>query len=203
MYERFYLASIGAASLGQHRLDRIKVANPVHKMMLHLWILVFLLPIVVLGDGENDSYLSPIVLGFLHTALLLIITPYSFHSRHTGGHSRTSFIPRTRRDVSSMFRELGPAYARRAYRMDTESFWVLHRMLRPYLKGRLRPPTSSRKKHRNGAKNGIIPSTLRLSIALRYFAGGSSYDICLAHGVSHSEVFKSVWLVVDAVNQCN
>ncbi len=90
----------------------------------------------------------------------------------------------------------------RAYRMKEESFWHLHRKLHPYLGGKTRPPSGSKKKHRNGAKNGIIPSTIRLSVALRYFAGGSPYDIAIAHDISHTEVFESVWKVVDGVNKC-
>lgn len=41
-----------------------------------------------------------------------------------------------------------------------------------------------------------------LSCALWYFAGGSSYDITLVHGISHSEVFNSIWKIVDAANGC-
>jgi hypothetical protein len=41
-----------------------------------------------------------------------------------------------------------------------------------------------------------------LSAALRYFAGGRPDDIVLVHGISNSEVFNSVWKVVDAVNSC-
>jgi DDE superfamily endonuclease len=37
---------------------------------------------------------------------------------------------------------------------------------------------------------------------LRYFAGGRPEDIALVHGVSHSEVFRSIWRVVDAVLDC-
>ena len=39
-------------------------------------------------------------------------------------------------------------------------------------------------------------------MALRYFAGGSVYDIALVHGVAYTEVFKSLWKVVNAVNKC-
>ena len=46
----------------------------------------------------------------------------------------------------------------------------------------------------------MIPSSTRLSCAIRYFAGGSVYDIAVAHGVSVCSVFISVWRVVDAVN---
>jgi hypothetical protein len=168
-------------------------------MLLHLWMLFLLLPIVAFGDDMNVVS-DPIVMGYLYTALLLVIAPYVFNSQQTVGHS-SPHIRRQRRDVSSMFHELGPIYSRRAYRMDTDSFWALHRLLRPHLKGRVRP-ASLRSKKKRGAVNGVIPSTIRLSIALRYFAGGSSYDISLTHGVSHTEVYKSVWLVVDAVNTC-
>jgi hypothetical protein len=52
-----------------------------------------------------------------------------------------------------------------------------------YLKGRVRPgPSSSRKKHSNGVVNG---------------------GIALTHqGVSHIEIFNSIWRVVDDINKC-
>jgi hypothetical protein len=173
-------------------------------MTLYLWWLQFLLLLpVVFGDGENIVVSNPIVMLFMYVAILLAGTPSTLFRHPKEGHS-SPFIPRKRRDVGSLFRELGPIYSRRAYRMDIESFWSLHRMLRPYLRGRVRPPASSnsKKKHRNGAANGIISSTIRLSIALRYFAGGCAYDISLTHGVSHTEVYTSVWRVVDAINKC-
>ena len=45
-----------------------------------------------------------------------------------------------------------------------------------------------------------VPAEARLAMALRYLAGGSFLDIQLVHGVSHPEVFRSVWRVVDAIN---
>jgi len=48
--------------------------------------------------------------------------------------------------------------------------------------------------------NGIISTSVRLGIAIRYFAGGSPYDIMVKFGVSHTSVFESVWIVVEAVN---
>jgi len=45
-----------------------------------------------------------------------------------------------------------------------------------------------------------IKTEIRLSIALRYFAGGSVYDIMVSHGVSAASVFLSVWGVVDVIN---
>jgi hypothetical protein len=37
---------------------------------------------------------------------------------------------------------------------------------------------------------------------LRYFAGGSPYDIICVFGVAYTEVLSSVWIVVEAINQC-
>jgi hypothetical protein len=53
----------------------------------------------------------------------------------------------------------------------------------------------------NCIPNGCIDHTVRVSIALRYLARGQAMDIALVHGVSHVEVFDSIWLVVDAINQ--
>jgi len=112
-------------------------------------------------------------------------------------------IHRNRRPVHSMFKEMGPHYFRRAYRMDEEHFWTLHRLLCRELGGRVKPKKSSKKKHRNGAKNGLIPSPTRLSVALRCFAGGRPDDVAAAHGISHTEVCRSVWKTVNAVNRCD
>jgi hypothetical protein len=96
------------------------------KMLLHLWMMFLLLPIVAFGDGTNVIS-DPIVMGYLYTALLLVVAPYIFNSHRTVGHSSPN-MRRQRQDVSSLFHEHGPIYAWRAYRMDTDSFWALHRM---------------------------------------------------------------------------
>ena len=109
-------------------------------------------------------------------------------------HSPT--IARTRRSMSSIFQEYGPYYTRRAYRMDKASFYKLEGMLSPYLKG------SGYKGKVRGIPNGMVPTDLKLSMALRYFAGGDPYDIMISHGVSHSLIYESIWDVVEAVNTC-
>jgi len=53
-----------------------------------------------------------------------------------------------------------------------------------------------------GAKNGSIAGELRLSVALRHFAGGRPEDVSMVHGISRSEVFNGIWKAVDAVNKC-
>ena len=40
-----------------------------------------------------------------------------------------------------------------------------------------------------------------LACSIRYFAGGSPYDIMLAFGISYREVLNSVWTIVEAINE--
>jgi DDE superfamily endonuclease len=128
-------------------------------------------------------------------ALVIALAPgtVGFHSKRKGHAHRQ----RKRKYVNDIFNELGPYYVRRAYRMEPSSFWKLCQLLRPFL-----VKLSIKKKCRNGAKNGLIPMPTKVSVALRYFAGGSPYDISVVHGISHTDVFRNVWQVVDAVNQC-
>ena len=100
--------------------------------------------------------------------------------------------------MNSIFAELGPYYTRRAYRMTAEDFWNLHRLLFPHLRTINKPS----KPWKNGATNGLILTATRLSVAIRYFAGGRAEDICLVHGIGPSEVYSCVWRVVDAINNC-
>jgi DDE superfamily endonuclease len=112
---------------------------------------------------------------------------------------RSIAVARTRSSIDFIFDQLGPVYARRAYRMSPQTFYRLHDLL---FHAVAFPPPTSTKKHRNGAKNGLIPSSIRLGVALRYFAGGSTYDLAVMHGISPNEVYKSVWMVLRAVNSC-
>ena len=50
--------------------------------------------------------------------------------------------------------------------------------------------------------NGEIRSEIHLSLALRYFAGGSYLDITISHGIGKTDVYHSVCVVVHAMNRC-
>ena len=109
---------------------------------------------------------------------------------------------RIRRPISTIFDELGTYYQRRAYRMDAESFYELHCILYPYLKPKeIRNASGSKPKQRNGAPNGLIPSTTRLAAALRFFAGASPYELAVCHGISVKEVYRSVNRVIDGIHR--
>jgi len=166
--------------------------------MLHLILFLFFVPLV-LAASESSIQLSGKVGCLIVTALLCVRLSSFLESKD----APSPFIPRKRRAVRSIFKEMGPYYFQRAYRMDEDNFWWLHRMLYANLGGRVRPRKGSKKKHRNGAKNGIISSPARLSAALRYFAGGRPDDIAIVHGISNTEVYRSVWRTVNAVNKCD
>ena len=136
---------------------------------------------VLLG---HDAYNASIIL------LTVLMAGGVFNGNIRPG-TRGRTIRRVRRSVSSIMYELGSySYSRRYYRMYNPSFWKLHGILKDKIDGPAGVSRRSRKKRkRSSSPNGPIHSSLRLSIAIRYFAGGDPLDIALVHGVSHSEVF--------------
>jgi hypothetical protein len=64
------------------------------------------------------------------------------------------------------------------------------------VEGRLPDP----RRTRGHAPNGDIPRSVRLAIALRYFAGGNPLDLCSTYSVTRVVVYQSIWFVVEAIN---
>jgi DDE superfamily endonuclease len=60
--------------------------------------------------------------------------------------------------------------------------------------------TGKKRDSTNHVPNGAITPDIRLACALRWFSGGSIYDIMTTYGISHTETINSVWYVVYAVN---
>jgi DDE superfamily endonuclease len=148
---------------------------------------------------------SPVMCVLLIVAMIIAVEPELLALGEPPKKKQRDFetapaIRRTRRKISDIMSELGETYTRRAYRMKEQSFWKLHTLLLPILNS---CSSTSQKTWENGATNGVISTSIRLSIALPYFAGGCPYNISIVHGVSHSAVYESVWQVVDAVNKCN
>ena len=167
--------------------------------VLAVLIVTLLLDVVMANENER-KYAEGKMKMILHLGALLGGGVLADTDGATRRASRPAppHRPRKRRGIKSIFNEYGEYYCRRAYRMDQPSFWKLHAILEPVMNKR----TKKRKhKQRKGAKNGIISTPIRLSVALRYFAGGRPDDIAISHGISHSEVFNSVWKVVDAVHK--
>jgi hypothetical protein len=80
-----------------------------------------------------------------------------------------------------------------------ESFYNLHDLLRVDLEKHFFP--------KNGGTRSIqensyfIKTEIRLSLAIRYFAGACPYNLMLTHGVCYTSVFNSVWGAVDVINK--
>jgi hypothetical protein len=75
--------------------------------------------------------------------------------------------------------------------MSKERFDELSKLLQPYVAAK-----------RQVGPNGVIPFDLKLSIALRYFAGSSPLDFIASHGISHSSIWNLIWRIVNAINEC-
>ena len=150
----------------------------------------------------------------------LVLAAAINHTKRKRLPSGPSPIKRIQKTVNGMFLELGRLYIRRSYQMDEAAFWKLYSLLECHMKDviaqRPKKQLSKPKKkagrqrrrkqksgNKDGASNGIISLALHLSAALRYFARGSPYDISLSHGMSHTKVYESVWIVIDAVNKCD
>ena len=130
----------------------------------------------------------------------ILQTTYS-NERVWGGDKSTE-LPRVRKDFEDdIAMPLGPTYFRRAYRMQKESFYKLYHILKPEMVKHFLKGSNSRKRKR-GNSVYHIDLRIRLSAAIRYFAGGDPYDIMVSHGISHSSVYTSIWGVVNCVNQC-
>ena len=48
--------------------------------------------------------------------------------------------------------------------------------------------------------NGLISSSVGLACAIRYFAGGSAYDIRVMFGILYRTILTNVWIIVQAIN---
>jgi hypothetical protein len=92
--------------------------------------------------------------------------------------------------------------------MSYASFWRLYNMLAPGMESAREAYYGYEKKGgRAGGNfvdppvlNGPISGSARLACALRYFAGGSPYDILVNYGLCYQDVLASVWIVVHAIN---
>jgi hypothetical protein len=168
-------------------------------------------------EEDDESYAKASQFLYIATSFLLIADHIS-QKRKRQRPPSSSPCKRVHKLVPRIFTELGKYYVRHAYQMDEASFWKLYGLLRDHMKrviaeqpkkkkkrkgkGKKKCKASHHKKKKKGATNDIISLLLRLSVALQYFAGGDPYNIMVSHGMSHTEVYNSIWIVVDAINRC-
>jgi len=141
---------------------------------------------------------------------VLVAVAHHFKKLGTAGGrvAGTSHRIRTRHSVHDIYLGLGPVYFRRAYRMEYSSFLHLHAKLKDgIITAKQNMSSYVPKGGRTGGKfklppipNGEVPTSIRLACAIRYFSGGSPYDLMSLYGVSHTLVYDSLWQVVQATN---
>jgi hypothetical protein len=85
--------------------------------------------------------------------------------------------------------------------MEYDSFLTLCSLLESDIEYLLRQQDEISEIQRS-AKNGKIAISVRVACAIRYFAGGSPYDLMICYGISLSSVYRCVWIVVEAINRC-
>jgi hypothetical protein len=108
------------------------------------------------------------------------------------GYVSTPLIRRYRKTIEGLLEEYGERHFERAYRMSFTTFCDLHTLLHTSILSGA-PPN-----HTGGLPR--ICTKIRLAAAIRFFAGGSVWDIMISHGMSRTETYDSVWMIVDAVN---
>ena len=142
---------------------------------------------------HTSSRIRETLAGILKAAVVTFKKKKTRKGSRDGNASRY----RKRHSVADIYNVLGPVYFRRAYRMTYETFLDLYDSLEESLNEVIGSNTDNYRY----AHNGPISNSVRLACAIRYFAGGSPYDIMCKYGISHTDVFRSVWFVVEAVNK--
>jgi hypothetical protein len=148
-------------------------------------------------DLEQSASVSSVVANA--AAVLAYVTarhPKRRMMRHKGSAPGRRFRPHTRRSVQDIHKELGKTYFRRAYRMSYTTFKRLAALLCPNIHAACGQKGTTR-----FCWNGQISPDVRLACAIRWFAGGSPYDIMTTYGIGHTDTMNSVWYVVDAINK--
>ena len=123
--------------------------------------------------------------GYRINALNIILLATLITSCYASGAdgNKSTEIPRCRKDfMKDIVNPLGSRNFRCSYRMTLSSFNPLHNILLPQLNKHFFPKGGGK---RDPTKHSyLICTKIRLSIALRFFAGGSPLDIMLTYGVS-------------------
>ena len=157
---------------------------------LVLYCLLLLFPVACSNTLDIDAIIDDTVCSVTLASSVVVDATILI----TGLRSRR-FVPRKRKCVEVIFKELGPYHVRRSYRMQEATFWKLNSLLLPYL-------PKQRKRKRGWTPNGAITSAIKLSMAICYFAGASPHDLMSSHGIGYNNICNGVWDVVDAVNLC-
>mmetsp|Transcript_14721 Transcript_14721/g.19568 ORF Transcript_14721/g.19568 Transcript_14721/m.19568 type:complete len:434 (-) Transcript_14721:134-1435(-) len=121
-------------------------------------------------------------------ALAICLEEEENHSRESSPRT----IP-TRKNWLEHVAQVGRRVFKKMYRLDLENF---NRLL-GYIRDEITTENVEMARRSSGSE---VCAEVRLAMTLRYLAGGSMWDIRLIFDVSHDEFYRSVWRVVDAIN---
>ena len=177
------------------------IANtPIASLVLaYLMIICFILSVCYgLDDSDDDLFNDYVIACAVLTATALVDIVNTVFLEDDIIECRR--VTRKRILVNTMFSKLCPYYVRQSYRMREVDFWNLLSLIAPY-----NPHSKNRNKKSKRGKthypNGKIHDSLCLSIAIRYFAGASPYNLMMSHSIGMTDVCKSIRFIFDAVNR--
>lgn len=154
---------------------------------------------VVPTDDGTDVLLSSNRRSYFNYMVIMFLMLVSMNDMYFPAGNKSFEVPRERIDFEQrVVGQLTPLEFKRAYRMDLRAFYKLHALLLPHLNAKFYPGGGGTRDPIQDPY--IIDTKVRLSIALRYFAGGSVHDLKVIHGVSAKSSYHSIWGVVDTVN---
>ena len=117
--------------------------------------------------------------------------PRGLRRRYSGDKKHRRFGKRV--DWQELKDSLTEFEFKRAFRITKELFDILLSKIRDEI-------STEDEVQASRSSVGAISPELRLSITLRFLAGGSLWDIRMVHKVSVEAIYDSVWRVIDAIN---
>jgi len=144
---------------------------------------------------QNTAFLSQVSSAIASIAMFTtskVCGSSKEQSSHASRAPGSKTKKRKRLDMDKYMSDMDAKLFRRKYRMEKSSFYNLLDIIEDHL------PKGERKQGKT--PNGPITNAARLSMALRYCAGGDPLDIADIHGVSEIEVKENLWKVVDAIH---
>jgi hypothetical protein len=144
-------------------------------------------------DAEDAS--CSLLCSSIFTVIICVI----IHTLLSIKGNRGEEVHRQCKDLEKdLFEHLGDGLFWCAYQMEKDSFYHLHGILQDGLEKQFFPKQGETRWFLTNPY--FIKTEIRLSVALRYFAGESPVDLVVTHGISYTSVFTSIWGVVDVIN---
>ena len=165
----------------------------------YIILISIVIPYSFANETQDDQYIDDSILLVMMSCAALVEVCHDITNQYKNDRR---FVTQKRRCVGDIFSELGPYWTKRSYRMTENEFWKLHNLIVRYYP---KKPVSRKRKRRklsDCCPNKKIQKSLRLSAAIRYFAGGCPLDIMSSHGLGYNDVYNSVWGIIDAINSC-